>query len=194
MRVLESIQYRFWNIFGMKYNLNRMRQVGSNVILGKGFSACVHENISIGSHVYIGDGARFLCAMAPIKIGDYCMFGPEVMIVTGDHRYDVVGEYMYNVTEKLPENDQPVLIEKDVWIGARAIILKGSRIGTGSIIAAGAVVTGSVPPFSIYLGINKIIPRFSEPQLKKHLEDMRKNDKHYAEGFQFSEKTYSFIR
>lgn len=173
MRIIESANYRFWNRFGSKYHLKRMKQVGNDVILGIGFNACGHENISIGSHVYIGDGARFLCTMASIIIGDYCMLGPEVMIITGDHRTDVVGKYMFDVTEKLPENDQPVHIERDVWVGARAIILKGTRIGEGSVIAAGAVVLGNIPPYSVYISKHKIIPRFSEAELSEHLRLMR---------------------
>lgn len=43
--------------------------------------------------------------------------------------------------EKLPKNDQPVILEEDVWCGANVMILKGVTIGRGSVIAAGAVVT-----------------------------------------------------
>jgi acetyltransferase-like isoleucine patch superfamily enzyme len=45
-----------------------------------------------------------------------------------------------------------VVIEEGVWIGAHAIILKGARIGKGSIIGAGAVVSGEIPPMSIAAG------------------------------------------
>ena len=47
---------------------------------------------------------------------------------------------------------QPVLIEDDVWIGARAIILPGLRIGKGAIVGAGSVVTKDVPPYAICVG------------------------------------------
>ena len=47
---------------------------------------------------------------------------------------------------------KPVLIEDDVWIGARAIILPGVKIGRGSVIGAGSVVTKDVPPYSIFVG------------------------------------------
>ena len=97
------------------------------------------------------------------------------MFITGNHRIDLVGEYMINVTNemKLPENDQDIIIEDDVWIGARAIILKGVKIGEGSIIAAGAVVTKNIPPYSIYYGINKIKKRFTEEQIKLHKEILK---------------------
>ena len=55
--------------------------------------------------------------------------------------------------DKLPENDVPVIIEDDVWAGANVTILKGVTIGRGSILAAGAVVTKSCPPYSIIGGV-----------------------------------------
>lgn len=180
MKIIESLKYRAWNRFGQKYFKKKMADCGIDVTLGIGFSACGFENLNLGNHVYIGDGARFLCTLAPITIGDYCMFGPEVMIITGNHRIDVIGQYMYDVSDKLPENDQPVVIERDVWVGARAIILKGSRIGTGSVIAAGAIVSGTVPPYSIYFGKEKIKPRFTEEQLLKHQEELKKDEKSYS--------------
>ena len=53
-------------------------------------------------------------------------FGPNVTIETGEHRSDVIGEYMSLVVDKILSNDQDVRIEDDVWIGAGVIILKGS--------------------------------------------------------------------
>ena len=51
------------------------------------------------------------------------------------------------------EIEQPVIIEDDVWIGARVTILPGCRICKGSVIAAGAVVTRDVPPYTIVGGV-----------------------------------------
>ncbi len=48
---------------------------------------------------------------------------------------------------------EPVEIGDDVWIGARSVILPGVKIGTGSIIAVGSVVTKDVEPFSIVAGV-----------------------------------------
>jgi acetyltransferase-like isoleucine patch superfamily enzyme len=75
-----------------------------------------------------------------------------------------------SVAEKLPENDQPVVIEDDVWAGAHVIILKGVTIGHGSIIAAGSVVTKSFPPYSIIGGVpaRLIKMRFSEDQIREN--------------------------
>ncbi|MRS03355.1 hypothetical protein EG832_09060 [bacterium] len=88
------------------------------------------------------------------------MFGPNVTIRGGDHNTSKIGYFMFDVHEKRPKDDQPVFIEDDVWVGAGAIILKGVTIGRGSIIAAGAVVTHSVKPYSITGGVPAKLIRF----------------------------------
>lgn len=134
------------------------------------------KNLSIGSNSYIGVRSTFMNLLAPVYIGNNVMFGPEVMIITGNHRIDVVGEYMVNIGNdmKLPENDEPIYIEDDVWIGARAIILKGVTIGHGSVIAAGAIVTKDVPPYTIYINSQKIKPRFTKEEIDEHESLLRK--------------------
>lgn len=141
---------------------------------GKNVSFCPDDSFSynsihIGNDVFIGKGAVF-SSITKITIEDKVMFGPNVTIMGGDHNTTVIGRYMFDVKEKLPENDQPVLIEKDSWIGANATILKGVIIRKGSVVAAGAVVTKSTSPYSIVAGIPARIVgyRFSEEQIAKH--------------------------
>ena len=130
------------------------------------------RNIYIGNHVIIGSGALLMCTGAPIHIGDHVMFGPKVTVITGNHRTDFVGKYMFDVKgpDKLPENDQPVVFEGDNWIGANATILKGVTIGEGAVVAAGAVVTKNVAPYTIVGGVpaRYIGDRFTEEELMKH--------------------------
>ncbi len=114
---------------------------------------------------------QFLTTRARIIIGKKVFIGAYTAIITGNHRTDVIGKHMLDIdesTEKLPENDEDVIIDDDVWVGTHAIILKGVHIGTGSVIAAGAVVTKDVPPYSIYINSKKIIPRFSDEDLELH--------------------------
>lgn len=113
-----------------------------------------------------------LSTRANVYIGDDVMFGPGVTIITGNHRTDLVGKAMKSVTdeEKLPENDEDVIIENDVWVGANAMILKGVTIGEGSIIGAGSIVTKDVPPYTIYIGVHSPTEyrRFTDEQLLEH--------------------------
>lgn len=70
----------------------------------------------------------------------------------------------------MPVQDAPVVIEDDVWCGANVTILKGVTIGRGSVVAAGAVVTKSFPPYSIIGGVPaKLIKmRFSPEEIVQH--------------------------
>jgi acetyltransferase-like isoleucine patch superfamily enzyme len=128
--------------------------------------------IEVGNNVFLGTGAVLNASASGIKIGNKVMFGPNVTIMGGDHNIYEIGKYMFDVHEKRPENDSPVIIEDDVWVGTGAIILKGVKIGTGSVIAAGALIIKDVPPFSIVGGVpGKVLKsRFSDDQLKKHIE------------------------
>lgn len=71
--------------------------------------------------------------------------------------------------EKLPENDQDIKLEGNNCIGANATILKGVTIGEGAIVAAGAVVTENVKPFSIVGGVPAIL-------IKMRFEGENQND------------------
>ena len=112
----------------------------------------------------------FYCTEAPLTIGKKVIFGPHPTIITGDHRIDVVGKFIIDSHEKLPQNDAPVTIEDDVWTGANITILKGVIIGRGTVIAAGAVVTKSCPPYAIIGGVPaKIIKyRFTIDEILEH--------------------------
>lgn len=129
-------------------------------------------NMSIGDGTSIPKGSTFYCTIAPLTIGKKVIFGPKPTIITGDHRIDIIGKYIMDVTdaEKTSEHDAPVIIEDDVWCGANVTILKGVTIGRGSVVAAGAVVTKSFPPYSIIGGVPaKLIKmRFTQEQIKKH--------------------------
>lgn len=127
-------------------------------------------NLSIGNHTSIPKGSVFYCTEAPLTIGNKVIFGPHPTIITGDHRIDVIGKFIIDSHEKLPQNDAPVTIEDDVWTGANITILKGVIIGRGAIIAAGAVVTKSCPPYAIIGGVPaKIIKyRFTIDEILEH--------------------------
>jgi len=84
------------------------------------------------------------------------MSGPNLTIITGDHRTDILDRPMMSIaeTEKLPDNDQDVIIGNDVWLGSNVTILKGVHVADHCVIAAGAVVTKDVQPkYSVWGGV-----------------------------------------
>jgi acetyltransferase-like isoleucine patch superfamily enzyme len=128
-----------------------------------------YSTIYIGNDVFIGSGACF-SSKKGITIGNKVMFGPNVTIRGGNHNTSVSGRFMFDVQEKRPEDDQPVAIKEDVWIGAGSIILKGVTIGRGAIVAAGAVVSRDVDPYSIVGGVpaRLIRYRWSPKEIHEH--------------------------
>ena len=145
---------------------------GKNVIFFPLNSLFSYKTIVLGDDVYIGPGAVLSASVSGIVFGNKIILGPNVTMMGGDHNTSQVGKYMFDVNEKLPENDLPITIEDDVWIGTGAIILKGVTIGEGSIVVAGSLVTKDVPSYSIVGGVPaKVLKmRFTEEQIKKHKE------------------------
>lgn len=176
-RGCESISSRFYYKIYLPYVRHKLKSCGNDVVIDRGSRIAGNNHITIGEHVYIGPDSLIYSTVAYLYIGCYVNIGPKVTSITGDHRTDVVGKYMSEVHEKLPENDKDVIFEDDVWIGSGAIILKGVRIGTGSVIAAGAVVTKDVKPYTIYINEQKNYQRFSEEQIKQHKRMLAERNK-----------------
>ncbi len=177
IKYFKKVVYRFV-LEPLKLSL--VAEHGHDCRIGKG-TKVYYKNLFIGNNVTIGECNNFINSRANVIIGDYVMFGPNVTVITGGHRTDILGRKMSTVTnsEKLPENDQDIVFEGDNWIGANSTILRGTRIGMGSIIAAGAVVTKNVEPYAIYGGVPaKLIKyRFSEEKLKEHIAMINRNYK-----------------
>lgn len=164
-----SLVKRLFNKGISSYQLSRFGTVGKNCQL-RGVGNFTEKNIFLGDNVTIGVNSTFLASDAKIIIKNNVLFGPHVFLITGNHRIDVLGKYICDVKEKLPENDADIVIEDDVWIGAGSIILKGVTVGEGSVIGAGSVVTKDVPPYAVVAGNPaKVIKyRFSEEEIKLH--------------------------
>ena len=120
-----------------------------------------------------------------VKIGNYVMCGPEVVIGMGNHSYDKPGTPI--IFSGQPIINQTV-IEDDVWIGQRAMIRSGIKVGEGSIIAMGSIVNKDVEPYTIVGGIPAkfLKNRFSNlEEIKKHKLFLKSKPKggSYCRGF-----------
>lgn len=171
-----SFSYIWDKIWSYVWKRN-MKYCGKNVYL-RPMSSDIKGiwNLSIDDDSLIPKNSVFYCTLAPIVIGKKVIFGPHPTIITGDHRTDIIGKYIMDIEDQdkfedgINKYDSPVIIEDDVWCGANVTILKGVRIGKGSIVAAGAVVTKSFPPYSIIGGVpaKLIKKRFQDDEIKEH--------------------------
>ena len=177
-RIKNSIKSRWYTKVTMPYIKSTFESCGSNVVIGENARIAGAENIEIGDDVYLGPEALLYTTKAKLIFGSHITVGPRLTIITGDHRTDIVGRYIKSVgdDEKLPENDKDVIIEDDVWIGVNVNIFKGVTIGRGSVIAGAATVVKDVPPYSIYISKDKIIPRFTPEQIKEHERVINERD------------------
>lgn len=120
--------------------------VGEHVWIEPPLRVAYGNNLFIGSHVYVNFGLTVVDDVE-VRVGDRVMFAPNVTITATGH--PVHPELRADGTQF----SAPVVIEDDVWIGAGVIILPGVTIGRGSVVGAGAVVTGNVPPGVVAAGV-----------------------------------------
>ena len=153
------------------------KKVGKHVIFHPSNSSFTYSNISLENDVFIGDNARFWCTLSSITVMDHVVFAPNVSIIAGNHSFHIVGKWItdYTTSDKRKEDDLPVVIESDVWVGTNVTILNGVRIGRGAIVAAGAVVIKDVPAYAIVGGVPaKVLKyRFTEEEIVCHEELLR---------------------
>jgi len=134
------------------------------------------SNCHIGRYTYIASNSH----LTNCTIGSYCSIGPDLLAGLGKHPSSTfisthpsfyapinTSPISYVNEQRFTEFER-ILIGNDVWIGARVTIIDGICIGDGAILAAGAVVTKDVEPYSIVGGIpaKKIRNRFNDEQIK----------------------------
>ncbi|MCS6288595.1 MAG: CatB-related O-acetyltransferase [Nitrospira sp.] len=120
--------------------------------MGRGVNVEQKAFFGDGRNIRIGDfsGLGINCRLyGPVSLGTHVMMGPDVIIMTSNHKSDRVDIPM---TEQGGTGPDPVAIGDDVWIGTRVIILPGVRIGHGAVVGAGSVVTKDVQPYAVVAG------------------------------------------
>ena len=103
-------------------------------------------DVIISDHTRVGIHNTII---GPVSIGSHVNLAQGITVTALNHNFA-------DTEKRIDEqgvSTTPVVIEDDVWIGANAVVLPGVRIGTHSVVAAGAVVTKDVPPHSIVAGI-----------------------------------------
>lgn len=132
------------------YSDNSKVIIESDVMLERGVTVTPLENgsIQIGNGTYIGP---FSCLAGPghISIGKDCLIASSVGIYANNHIFTDLN----TAIRHQGKTTKGIVIEDGCWLGANVNVLDGVTIGTGSIVGAGAVVTKSIPPMSIAVGV-----------------------------------------
>ena len=136
-------------IFFSKMRLSCLKKIfpktGTDILIESDIFFGNGRDIEIGNHVQINEN----CWIRNAKIGNCVMIAPNVMILNYGH---ITTSTDIPMIYQGKRDYKQTLIEDDVWIGARCIILPGIHIGKGAIIAAGSVVVKDVEPFSVVGG------------------------------------------
>jgi acetyltransferase-like isoleucine patch superfamily enzyme len=122
-RLEHHIYFHHDGIWSVGYSV----EIGDNVFIGSGCEFNITEKVLIGSNSLIASGCRFIDHDHGTKMGE--LIGTQPAVKKG------------------------ITLEEDVWLGCNVVVLKGVHIGSGTVVAAGAVVTKSIPPHEIRGGV-----------------------------------------
>jgi acetyltransferase-like isoleucine patch superfamily enzyme len=153
-------------------------RIGRHAIVRRGSE--VEGDVILGDYSYISGPRSYVEAA---RIGKFCSIARQVVIGPGEHKLTAVTTHPFPVAPTYggiaasarPQTQKaPVVIGNDVWIGINAVILRGVTIGDGAVVAANAVVTRDVPPYTVVGGTpaRRIKDRFA-PEVVEALQRIR---------------------
>jgi len=175
IHLFERIRF---NMFVAKTSL-KLRSTSKKLHVGK--DVFIHDGSDISATLYVGDGTRIngpakIKGHETVRIGNYCAIGDNLRIISTNHKMNYA-DVQTGLQEMLgikwaDKSKGPIEIGNNVWIGDSVTILPGAKISDGAVIGACSVVTKTIPPFSVAVGIpaKPIKKRFSEEVIKKLLE------------------------
>ena len=162
---------RYWRF--LRFRLANPHVVTNGMVfLGRRvevFARPGYGRLILGRWVHIGDGTSLRCHEGTLRIDDKVVFGRNIVVnayldvtigascILADMVYVTDFDHVFDDVT-VPIKDQgivkaPVRIGPDVWLGTKATVVRGTQVGTGSVVAAHAVVTRDLPPFSVAVGV-----------------------------------------
>lgn len=159
----------FWNI--KQYpNVDKTARVDDSVVVLN------PENLIMSEMTNINEGAYIMNTRAKFIMKKYSGAAFGLTVITGGH-ISIPGKHHKQITNQIKdaidvnhEEDQDIIVDEDVWIGARTVLLRGVHLGRGCIVGAGSVVRKAVPPYAIVTGNPaKIVGfRFTPQEMAEH--------------------------
>lgn len=156
--------------YGRKFN-----SMGKNVLIDVGVTVAGPQNISVGDYTWIDAGVTLTAVIGTLTIGKRVHVAPQAILASScsleihDYVGIAAGARIYAGSEvpnggkrmcgpMIPERyksfrREPVILEKDSFIGANATVLPGVRVGEGGVVGANSLVTKDVPAWTVVLGV-----------------------------------------
>ncbi|HKU16475.1 MAG TPA: acyltransferase [Steroidobacteraceae bacterium] len=139
-RSCNALKAAFLRLFGAR--------IGKRVVFYPGVWIGPARGLELGDDVDLALGV-IVTSGGGVRIGARTLVGYRSQILSTNHRVPPDGGRIFGAGH----DRKPVVIGPDVWIGAQVIVLPGVTVGEGAVIAAGSVVTKSVPPYAIVAGV-----------------------------------------
>lgn len=138
-RLLEPINRLYWR--------RTLKSVGVQTVISRSSEIIEPQEVSVGSNVYIGRRVS-IYGKGGVDIGDDVLIANDCTFLTRNHDFRRSEKiYKQGFTYK------KIVVKNDVWIGTKVVVLPGVTIGEGAVVAAGAVVTKDVEPYTIVGGV-----------------------------------------
>ncbi len=138
----------FKSSFFPSYSLKRIilklfgAELGANVIIKPNVNIKYPWKLKIGNHAWIGEGV-WIDNLDDVIIGNHCCISQGALLLCGNHNY---------TKSSFDLITNPIVLEDGVWIGAKSVVCPGTKIGSHAVLCAGSVVSNDVEPNAIYKG------------------------------------------
>lgn len=167
-RIIVSILKPFYMLY-FRYIWRRHNRHNETYAVNRFFL----DHVKVGKGTYGPLEVLYDSGAGRLNIGNFCSIAKHVkFLLGGGHNYRKISTYPFQTKcyhgfgSRGRSEEIDIVVEDDVWIGYDCIVLAGSKIGKGSVIGARSVVTGNIPPYSVYVGNKVIKKRFSEDIIK----------------------------
>jgi putative colanic acid biosynthesis acetyltransferase WcaF len=144
--LVNALFFQSWLHLGSGFKCRLLRlfgaRIGRGVVIKPRVNVKYPWHLEIGDHVWIGEGT-WLDSLDRIVIADNVCISQEAYLLTGSHDYT---DPSFGLIVK------PITIEEGAWIGARAVVCPGVKVGRCAVVGAGSVLTGDATPSEIYVG------------------------------------------
>ena len=171
IRIIKLLLTKFLSLFQRSIAFSAQVEYSKVSRKAKVWNHCKLFHVEVGDYSYIGPNTRLIHT----HVGKYCSIAGDCAIGMGTHSLEFIstsslftvkknGTGIRWTNSKSFEEFKEIEIGNDVWIGQRAMIMGGVKIGNGAVIGAGALVTKDVPPYAIVVGVPAKLIRFRFPE------------------------------
>lgn len=157
-RAFKEVLRNWKHLFRRYLKLKKYPNVHPNTMLGLNDTVVNPANLYMEENTSLKRDNVIMNGRAKFILKKWSGAAEELMVITGNHM-SIVGLDVKHVTDEVKdiqdvhgEYDRDVIVDEDVWIGARVSLLSGVHIGRGAEIGTGAVVRGSIPPYAVVVG------------------------------------------